>query len=317
MVEPVLKWAGGKRQLLNALKESVPLESRVNRYHEPFVGGGALFFDTSPHADGSSINDINARLINFYTVVRDHPQKLIRKLRTFKPPESDPNPEKEFSDTNRKGKEITEYYYQQREIFNKRPCGEEFDRIEEAALFIYLNRTCYNGLYRENSNGEFNVPIGSGMSENWVMADRIRKISDLLETVEIYNENFDYVKDIAQENDLVYFDPPYEPVSKSSSFVEYHHSAFGREEQERLRDTALELAQKNVHVVISNSPPMEELYRVFDEFHVHEIGAKRQINSVGSDRNEVQEIIVTTVSEEDRREKMTSLDTWTGSDSAE
>ncbi|WP_435066308.1 DNA adenine methylase [Halobaculum sp. EA56] len=310
MVEPILKWAGGKRQILDAIKESLPPKEDVNRYHEPFVGGGALFFDTAPHPPGSTINDINTRLISFYKVVDERPKELIQKLRDFKPPNATPDPNREYSDEDWNGGEVDNYYYQQRELFNRRPRGEDFDKVEEAALLLYLNRTCYNGLYRENNSGEFNVPIGRHSSANWVMADRIRQASKVLSDIEMFNEDFNYIKKNAKSGDLVYFDPPYEPVSRSSSFVEYHHSAFGTEQQERLRDTALELARNDVWVVISNSPPMEELYDVFDEFIIHDIGAKRQINSVASDRDEVQEIIVTNVPENNRREKLKKLDSW-------
>jgi len=310
MVEPILKWAGGKRQILDAIKESLPPKEDVNRYHEPFVGGGALFFDTAPHPSGSTINDINTRLISFYQVVDGQPKELIQKLRGFKPPNAAPDPDREYSDEDWKGNEVENYYYQQRELFNRRPRGEDFDKVEEAALLLYLNRTCYNGLYRENNSGEFNVPIGRHSSANWVMAGRIRQASEVLSDIEMFNENFDYITKEAKAGDLVYFDPPYEPVSRSSSFVEYHHSDFGTEDQERLRDTALELARNDVWVVISNSPPMEELYEIFDEFTIHDIGAKRQINSVASDRDEVQEIIVTNVPENNRREKMKKLDSW-------
>lgn len=314
MVEPILKWAGGKRQILDAIKESLPPKEEVNRYHEPLVGGGALFFDTAPHPSGSTINDINPRLISFYKVVDEQPGDLIEQLHELEPPTQPPDSEKEFSDKDRKGNEIKQYYYQQRELFNRRPHGEDFDRVEEAALLLYLNRTCYNGLYRENSRGEFNVPIGEHTTTNWVMTSRIRRASDILDEVEIHNEDFDYIKDVAETGDLVYFDPPYEPVSRSSSFVEYHHSPFDTEQQERLRDTALELAHDGVWVVISNSPPMQELYGVFDEFTVHDIGAKRHINSVASDRDEVQEIIVTNVPADNRREEMMKLDSWAGTE---
>lgn len=310
MVEPILKWAGGKRQILDAIKESLPPKDEVNRYHEPFMGGGALFFDTAPHPPNSTINDINPRLASFYEVVAEQPSALINQLRQFSPPTEPPDPNREFSEKDRKGNEIEQYYYQQRELFNRRPCGEEFDRVEEAALLLYLNRTCYNGLYRENSNGEFNVPIGDHSSAKWVMTERIRRASEVLDNVKIFDEDFKYIQSIARPGDLVYFDPPYEPVSRSSSFVEYHHSAFDTEEQERLRDTALALAEDGVWVVVSNSPPLEGLYDQFDVFTVHNIGAKRQINSVASERDEVQEIIITNVPSDNRRERMKKLDSW-------
>lgn len=317
MVEPVLKWAGGKRQILHEVKACFPPESNVNAYHEPFFGGGALFFKTGPHGEGSTINDINKRLMNFYRVVRDQPQELIETLEGFRPPEDPPDPEKEFSDTDRKGNEIEEYYYQQRELFNRRPNGEDYNEVEEAALLMYLNRTCYNGLYRENAAGEFNVPIGDHGKPNWVQASRIMEAHRVLQNVEILDGDFDYVLDYASEGDLVYFDPPYEPVDKNSSFVEYSSENFSTEEQERLCEVAVDLVDEGVHVTISNSPPMRDLYEYLEEFTVHDVGAKRYINSDGEGRGEVGEIIVTSVSEDNRREKTAFLDEFLNTDKEE
>jgi DNA adenine methylase len=308
MVEPVLKWAGGKRQILHEIRGCFPPESDVGAYHEPFFGGGALFFKTGPHALGSSINDINERLMNFYEVVRDSPKELIEVLEKFDAPETDPDPDREFSTVNRKGKEIDQYYYQQRELFNRRPNGEEYDEIEEAALLMYLNRTCYNGLYRENNSGEFNVPIGRHSNANWVQASRIMNAHRALQDVNIRCGDFSYVLDTANKKDLVYFDPPYQPVSRTSSFVEYSSDDFDIEEQERLCEVAVELAELGAYVVISNSPPMRELYEYLDEFQVKPVGARRHINSDSDGRGEVEEIIVTNVPTDNQREKPGHLD---------
>ena len=309
MTKPVLKWAGGKRQILHEIRACFPPESGVSTYHEPFFGGGALFFETGPHPDGSSINDINTRLMNFYQQVRDCPVDLIERLRNFRRPSDGVDPSRDFSYENRKGKEIEEYYYQQREIYNRRPNREDFDPLEEAALLMYLNRTCYNGLYRENNSGEFNVPIGRHDDADWVQAQRIRKASEALQDVHITDgKDFEYVREWASDGDLVYFDPPYEPVSRTSSFVEYSHEEFGLEEQERLQELAVDLVERGCNVVISNSPPMREKYEFLDEFQVHSVGANRYINSDSDNRGEVGEIIVTTVSEDNRREKTAYLD---------
>ena len=307
MVEPVLKWAGGKRQILHEIRGSFPPETDCKAYHEPFFGGGALFFKTGPYEDGT-INDINERLMNFYRVVRDDKELLINTLESFEAPENIPDPTREFSDTNRKGKDIDEYYYQQRELFNRRPNDEEFDKIEEAALLLYLNRTCYNGLYRENSSGEFNVPIGSNPNPDWVQSSRIHNVSQSLQKIDIFSRDFEYVKKFAEKGDLVYFDPPYRPVSRTSSFVEYSSESFGSEEQKRLCDLVVELNKKEVYVVMSNSPPIRELYQRYDDFYIHDIGAKRVINSNADDRGEVGEIIVTNVSLSNRRERTAYLD---------
>jgi DNA adenine methylase len=246
--------------------------------------------------------------MNFYQVVKEKPDELIEVLESFESPQSPSNSSREFHDLNRKGKEIKNYYYQQRELFNRRPNDEEYDPVEEAALLMYLNRTCYNGLYRENQSGEFNVPVGSYSNPNWIQRGRIKEASRYLDGVEIMSDDFSYVLEHAAENDLVYFDPPYEPVSRTSSFVEYSSEEFGTEEQERLRDVAVELAQREVHVVISNSPPMREIYEFLDEFMVHDVGAKRHINSDATGRGEVGEIIVTNVPMNNRRERTAHLD---------
>ncbi|WP_049972213.1 DNA adenine methylase [Haladaptatus cibarius] len=316
MAEPVLKWAGGKRQILHEIRACFPPESDVDAYHEPFFGGGALFFKTGPHSSGT-INDINERLMSFYRVVRDSPNALIEVLEEFDGPESDPDPNRKFSKANRKGKEVDQYYYQQRELYNRRPNGEEYDEVEEAALLMYLNRTCYNGLYRENNSGEFNVPIGRHSSADWVQASRIMNASRALADIGIYYGDFSYVLDHATEDDLVYFDPPYEPVSHTSSFVEYSSKEFDTEEQERLSEVAVELNEIGAHVVVSNSPPMRDLYQYLDEFRVHDVGAKRHINSDGEGRGKVGEIIVTNVPEDNRREKTAYLDQFVETDTGQ
>lgn len=295
MVQPVLKWAGGKRQLLDELQARFPTD--YNHFHEPFFGGGALFFELEPN--NGTINDTNTRLINFYEQVRDNPEKLIERLQSYRGPEEDPDPGREYSETNHKGKEIKNYYYQQRAIFNKRPYAEDFDPLEEAALLLYLNRTCYNGLYRENSSGGFNVPIGRYSNPDWVQERRIREASQVLENTEIYNRDFECVLEHAEPGDLVYFDPPYKPMSSTAYFTDYSAEGFGQEDQERLLETARELDERGVYVILSNSGVMYDMY---DEagFSVEIEGATRAINSDGENRDEVDEIIATNVSKDER-----------------
>lgn len=296
MVQPVLKWAGGKRQLLDELYARFPEE--YTHFHEPFFGGGALFFDLEPE-DGT-INDTNPRLVNFYEQVRDNPNELVDRLESFDDPESDPDPEREYSETNHKGRAIKNYYYQQRALFNKRPYGEDFDPVDEAALLLYLNRTCYNGLYRENGNGGFNVPIGSYSNPDWVQKERIRTVSRILEDTEIFNQDFEYVVDHADSGDLVYFDPPYEPMSPTASFNDYSAEGFGLEDQERLLEVAQKLDENDVSVILSNSGVMYDMY---DDagFFVEKEGATRAINSDATNRDEVDEIIATNVPESERQ----------------
>lgn len=296
MARPILKWAGGKGQLLDELYTRFP--QSYERYHEPFLGGGALFFDLEP-ASGT-VNDTNPRLVNFYRQVRDNPSKLIERCRQFDDPEADPDEGLEYAETNHKGKEISNYYYQQRARFNKRPYGEEYDELEEAALLLYLNRTCFNGLYRENADGGFNVPIGRYANPDWVRAEEIREASEILERVDIYNRDFEYVFEVVTEGDLVYCDPPYEPMSTTASFTDYSADGFDRDDQERLLEAAIELDRNGVSVILSNSGVMYDRY---DEagFFVDIEGATRAINSDGDNRGEVDEIIATNVPAEKRQ----------------
>ncbi|PSQ18231.1 DNA adenine methylase [Halobacteriales archaeon QS_8_69_26] len=295
MVEPILKWAGGKRQLLDEIYARFP--PSFDRYHEPFVGGGALFFDLEP--DRGTVNDANPRLVNFYEQVRDRPEDLVERCRAFRDPESDPDPDRPFAEAARDGSAVDSYYYQQRELFNRRPHGEAFDPLEEAALLLYLNRTGFNGLYRENADGEFNVPVGRYANPDWVRASQVRAASRALEGVEVRQGDFGYVREAADPGDLVYFDPPYEPVSPTADFTSYAAEGFDREDQERLLATAHDLADRGVHVVVSNSGVCYEMY---DEagFHVDLVGARRAINSDADARGEVDEILATTVPPEDR-----------------
>jgi len=296
MVEPILKWAGGKRQLLGELYARFPVS--FGRYHEPFLGGGALFFDLEP--TGGTVNDANPRLVNFYEQVRDRPDELIELARSFRDPDADPDPDRAFAETDRDGKPIETYYYQQRAIFNRRPNDEPFDPVEEAALLLYCNRTGFNGLYRENADGEFNVPVGRYADPDWVRADQVRAASDVLADAEIRCGDFEYVREAATAGDLVYFDPPYQPVSPTADFTDYSAGGFDREDQRRLRDLAVELRDRGVHVLVSNSGVCHDLY---DEagFHVDLVGARRAINSDADERGEVDEIVATSVPADERR----------------
>lgn len=281
MVEPVLKWAGGKRQLLSSITAVFP--ESFNHYHEPFFGGGAVFFSLEPEA--GTINDLNQRLMDFYRAVKRWPQDLIEE-----------NTSHEHS---------KDYYYDARDEFNALRDLEEKSKTEavrEASLLLYLNRTCFNGLYRENSDGEFNVPFGRFSNPDWIQSDRIRSMSRALQDTEICNEDFEYVRDAADPGDLVYFDPPYQPVSTTADFTDYHAEGFDESDQTRLRDLAVKLSERDVYVVASNSPPVADLYEEHDEFGIQQVDASRSINSDGANRGDVAEILITNVPSEKRWE---------------
>ena len=285
MVEPILKWAGGKRQLLSEITALFPISYEA--YHEPFVGGGAVFFHQGP--DDGTINDLNTRLTTFYEIVRDQPDALIAENKTHEHTE--------------------EYYYDARSEFNTlltQSTLTQDERVREASLLLYLNRTCFNGLYRENSDGEFNVSFGRYSNPDWVQEQRIRKASRVLQDTVVFNTDFSYVVDEASSGDLVYFDPPYEPVSKTADFNSYQAAGFDREDQRRLRDVVIELTEMGVSVILSNSPPVTELYEGYDAFSVRYVDATRAINSDASSRGEVSEVLITNVPPDEQRRKTLS-----------
>jgi len=285
MAEPILKWAGGKRQLLSEITALFP--TTYEAYHEPFVGGGAVFFDQDP--DNGTINDLNTRLTTFYEIVRDQPDALIAENKTHEHTE--------------------EYYYNARSEFNTlltQSTLTQDERVREASLLLYLNRTCFNGLYRENSDGEFNVSFGRYSNPDWVQEQRIRKASRVLQNTAVFNTDFSYVVDEASSGDLVYFDPPYEPVSKTADFNSYQAAGFDREDQRRLRDVVIELTEMGVSVILSNSPPVTELYEGHDMFLIIYVDATRAINSDANSRGEVSEVLITNVPPDEQRRKTLS-----------
>jgi len=274
MVKPVLKWAGGKRDLIPDILGLFPTDYRKRTYHEPFIGGGAVFFKIKP--ENGSINDINSRLINFYQIIRDKPEELIEQARKY-PYDED-------------------VYYELRDKFNHANITE----VEEAALMLYFNKTGYNGLYRVNQSGEFNVPFGRYSNPTIVPEKKIRAASKALENVEIFNQDFSYIVDFAEKGDLCYMDPPYQPVSETADFTSYSAEGFDLEEQRRLRDTCVELDEKKVLFVLSNSyaKQIREMYNKIARFRIETVQAKRAISSKASTRGPINEVLITNIPED-------------------
>lgn len=270
LVSPVLKWVGGKRQLLPSIKPMLP--KRITSYCEPFVGGGAVLFNLQPKK--AIVNDINSDLILVYTVIRDNVEALIELLATY------PNEEN--------------FYYELRNIDRDQAKYDKLSEIERAARVIFLNKTCYNGLYRVNNAGEFNSPFGKYKNPNIVNAPVLRAVSAYFNSSEITfsTTDFELVLDQVRKGTFVYLDPPYDPVSDTSSFTGYSKGGFSREQQIRLRECCDRLNARGVKFMLSNSAT-EFIKEQYSNYHITIVQAKRAINSVASKRGDVDEVIIT------------------------
>jgi DNA adenine methylase len=266
-----LKWAGGKQQLLAQYEQYFP--AHFQRYFEPFVGGGAVFFhlwNAARLGNHAALFDTNAELINVYTIVRDCVEALIDALALHEHRHS------------------REYYYKIRGL-DRHP-GHLSD-LEKAARTIYLNRTCYNGLYRVNKAGHFNVPMGSYKNPKVLHVDTLRAASIALQGVWIETRSFETAIALGERNDFFYFDPPYDPVSRTASFTSYTAGNFRDEEQHRLAKVYTHLSNKGCLCMLSNSytPFVLELYR---NYRIEIVQANRAINSNGNSRGNVKEVVV-------------------------
>ena len=267
--KPILKWAGGKRQLLPILIKNIP--DKFNTYFEPFIGGAALLISlySLNKINESVISDTNSDLYNLYITIKEDPQQLVDEL------------------DNMEFKNSSEDYYKARDLFNSIN-----DSIERSALLIYLNRHGYNGLYRVNSLNKFNVPFGKYNNPGMPSPGNIMALSELFQSCTIMNSDFETTVSNAGKGDFVYFDPPYMPLSKTSYFTGYTHTGFDERDQERLAKSFHELSDKEVYVMESNSSTdfIKELYK---GFNLLEVDARRNINSVGTKRNSIKELIIT------------------------
>jgi DNA adenine methylase len=271
--KPFVKWVGGKRQLLRQFRELglYPPEDFnpiTNTYYEPFVGGGAVFFDLLPK--NAELSDLNNELVTTYNVIKNNVDELIQSL------------QKHIYDK--------EYYLEVRA-----EKVEDLSDVEIASRFIFLNRTGFNGLYRVNKSGQFNVPFGRYNNPVICDEDNLRRVSDALQDVTITHQDYKNVLKTAKIGDFIYLDPPYYPINATSSFTSYTAEGFLEKEQTELRDTFVKLHKKGCFVMLSNSdtPFINELYSELDGITINKITAGRAINSKGSGRGKITEVLVT------------------------
>lgn len=270
-LQPFTKWTGGKRQLLPVIRELMP--KTYNRYFEPFVGGGALFFDLAPK--DAVINDFNAELINCYQQIKDNPQELIEILKVHQ----------EYNSK--------EYYLDLRST-DRDERIDMMSEVQRAARILYMLRVNFNGLYRVNSKNQFNVPYGRYKNPKIVDEELISAISVYINNNQLEIKVGDFEKAIVdvRTGDFVYFDPPYIPLSETSAFTSYTHEGFSFADQVRLRDAFKRLSDTGAYVMLSNSSSalVEELYK---DFNIHYVEATRTNGAKSSSRGKISEIIVT------------------------
>lgn len=296
MAKPFIKWVGGKSQLIPEITQRLPeyIEKGIPyQYVEPFTGSAAvaLHLLDSPNPPTKVIlSDINADLVNLYEVVKSHPQKLLDFLQTLQ----DEYDQLEDKDAKKP------YYYAKREEFNLR----ENNAVKHAGLFMFLNRAGFNGLYRVNSKNQFNVPIGSYKQPKFVFEDIIHKASELLTNVDILNTSFEDTLQIAQETNIdnlstfVYLDPPYKPLSESSSFTSYAKDSFNDQDQVRLKQACDFLDEQGYQWLLSNSdttnldPENKFFDELYSEYTIDRVAAGRSINSKGSKRGKINELLI-------------------------
>jgi DNA adenine methylase len=284
--KPFLKWAGGKTQLLSEIERCLPPEIRTNKftYIEPFVGSGAVFFwilNNFPNVEKAVINDINADLINTYEVISSKPKQLIEALKEL---------QSQFHNLQNQEEKKKEFYYLTRDLYNTRST----DKVTQASLFIFLNRTCFNGLYRVNRTNLFNVPMGSYKFPTICDEENILNVSEVLQKVEVLKGDFEQTIDFAQGNTLFYFDPPYKPLSKTSYFNSYAKDDFADNEQIRLKNFCDKLNNLGYKWILSNSDVSGNFFdKIYENYSIKRVKAKRIINSNGNNRGELNELLIT------------------------
>lgn len=288
-VKPFLKWAGGKTQLLEEIRKYYPFMNKsITKYAEPFVGGGAVLFDILSKYDLEEIyiSDINGELINTYKIIRDNPNKLVKIL--F-------NMQMEFISLTINDRK--NYYLQKRERFNFLKVNDN-EAIEKAALMIFLNKTCFNGLFRVNKKGLFNVPMGAYKNPLICDKENIYVVSEKLKNVNIVCEDYKKSVDFIDEYTFVYIDPPYRPLTDTSNFTAYTTDLFNDEKQKELANFIHTIHQKGAKVLVSNSDPKnvnenDDFFdTIYKDYNIKRVEAARMINCNGKSRNKIKELLI-------------------------
>ena len=292
-IRPFVKWAGGKGSLIPQLNNFYPYELKngiIERYIEPFVGGGAVLIDILQKYDVQEAYafDINIDLINSYNVIKNNVEDLITNLKQM---------ETEYLQLEQE--ERKNYFYNKREEYNNYTLEENEHNIQRAAQFIYLNRTCFNGLYRVNKAGKFNVPMGSHKNPTICDEENLRNLSKLIQNVQFQYGDYRRSMEYVTENTFVYFDPPYRPLNVTSGFTSYTKEDFNDDNQRELAEFYRELNEQNVKLMLSNSNPKntnkEDTFidNIYQGFNIDEIYASRMINANSKGRGKISEILVT------------------------
>ncbi|MFA7695819.1 MAG: DNA adenine methylase [Methanoregula sp.] len=295
---PFLKWAGGKTQLLNEFSKRLPGEFKkgeITKYVEPFIGGGAVFFYLNQRFSFEEcyICDVNEELILSYRVIKQSVKKLISDLGDL-----------ESDYLSRSDKKRESFYYEVRDAFNQKLSESKIEtdqsaRIERVAQIIFLNHTCYNGLFRVNRKGEFNVPFGRSKNPDILNEDNLEDVATLLKTTKIILGDFTQCRKFVDDHTFVYFDPPYRPLNETSSFTSYSKTGFYDKDQVRLVEFFKELDETGAKIMLSNSDPKNESPEdsffddLFADYYLDRVPAKRMINCNGARRGDINELIVT------------------------
>lgn len=292
-IKPFVKWAGGKGSLLNQLNNYYPLElknGKIECYIEPFVGGGAVLIDILQNYDVKEAYafDINIDLINSYNVIKNNVEELITNLKLL---------EKEYLNLEKDDRK--KYFYNIRKQYNSYRITKDEMSLQKAIEFIFLNRTCFNGLYRVNKNGDFNVPMGNYKNPTICDEENLRALSELIKNVNFEYGDYKASQKYIKKNSFVYFDPPYRPLNITSGFTSYTKEDFDDENQKELALYYKELNNNNVKVMLSNSNPKntnkEDCFfeNIYKGFNINEVYAKRMINANSNGRGEISELLIT------------------------